>query len=261
MTSALTTDPPPETALQVAFTRQGLEALGVAPEDIEGFSDEFIAGMAGETSRSRRLGDFGANDPCGWAWGGSEDAVPHLVAMVYARPRGLGPGRRRSRRGMGCGVPGPGAPGDVRKRGRRAVRLSRRAQPAAAGLGPDAPRGDKDYAEYTNVSALGEFLLGYPNEYGRYTHRPLIDPAREARAIDLPPAEDVPTGATSAATAPTSCSGSSIRTCADSGSSWTGRRGRTRGAGALAEAMVGRTRMASPWCRWCTTGSTASGPV
>ena len=33
-------------------------------------------------------------------------------------------------------------------------------------------RGDKDYADYTNVSALGEFLLGYPNEYGRYTQRP-----------------------------------------------------------------------------------------
>ena len=31
--------------------------------------------------------------------------------------------------------------------------------------------------------ALGEFLLGYPNEYGRYTERPLIDPsARSARA-------------------------------------------------------------------------------
>ena len=61
----------------------------MAPEIIEGFSDEFIAGMAGETSRSRRLGDFGANDPCGWTWGGSEDAVPHLALMVYARPRGL----------------------------------------------------------------------------------------------------------------------------------------------------------------------------
>ena len=25
------------------------------------------------------------------------------------------------------------------------------------------------------VSALGEFLLGYPNEYDRYTDRPLLD--------------------------------------------------------------------------------------
>ncbi len=30
VTSALKTDPPPETALQVAFTREGLEKLGVA---------------------------------------------------------------------------------------------------------------------------------------------------------------------------------------------------------------------------------------
>ena len=126
VTSALTTDPPPETALQVAFTRQGLEALGVAPEIIEGFSDEFIAGMAGETSRSRRLGDFGANDPCGWTWGGSEDAVPHLALMVYARPRGLKAWEKAIK----------GAEWDAafrvwralrpRKRRRRAVRLSRR---------------------------------------------------------------------------------------------------------------------------------------
>ena len=33
VTSALKTDPPPDTALQVAFTREGLENLGV-PEDV-----------------------------------------------------------------------------------------------------------------------------------------------------------------------------------------------------------------------------------
>jgi deferrochelatase/peroxidase EfeB len=29
------------------------------------------------------------------------------------------------------------------------------------------------------VVALGEFLLGYPNEYGKYTDRPLLDPSEE----------------------------------------------------------------------------------
>ena len=45
--------------------------------------------------------------------------------------------------------------------------------------------------EYTNVSALGEFLLGYPNEYGYYTDRPLLDPGDDPANL-LPLAEDKP---------------------------------------------------------------------
>ena len=37
--------------------------------------------------------------------------------------------------------------------------------------------------EYTNVVALGEFLLGYRNEYGKITDRPLLDPGRGERGI------------------------------------------------------------------------------
>jgi hypothetical protein len=47
VTSAVRTDPPPAAALQVAFTRQGLDALGLPREIIDGFSDEFGGGMAG----------------------------------------------------------------------------------------------------------------------------------------------------------------------------------------------------------------------
>jgi deferrochelatase/peroxidase EfeB len=49
----------------------------------------------------------------------------------------------------------------------------------------------KDALEYTNISALGEFLLGYPNEYARYTDRPLVDPEQDPARI-LPLAEDQP---------------------------------------------------------------------
>src|SRR5689334_23307407 len=48
-----------------------------------------------------------------------------------------------------------------------------------------------DTLDYTNVAALGEFLLGYPNEYARYTDRPVIDPKHDPECI-LPLAEDVP---------------------------------------------------------------------
>ena len=39
--------------------------------------------------------------------------------------------------------------------------------------------------DYSNVVALGEFLLGYPNEYNKYTDRPLID--ADPASAGLPP--------------------------------------------------------------------------
>jgi deferrochelatase/peroxidase EfeB len=44
--------------------------------------------------------------------------------------------------------------------------------------------------DYGNLVALGEFLLGYPNEYNKYTDRPLLDP--DSASADLLPAEDAP---------------------------------------------------------------------
>ena len=44
--------------------------------------------------------------------------------------------------------------------------------------------------DYTNVVALGEFLLGYPNEYNKYTDRPLLEAA--STSADLLRAEDAP---------------------------------------------------------------------
>lgn len=192
VTSARKTDPPPEVALQVAFTRDGLEALGVAPAIIEGFSDEFIAGMAGEANRSRRLGDVDANASTNWQWGGGT-GVPHLVVMLYALPQGLEAWEQSVK----------GADWDTAFRVQ--TRLSTfdlgKIEPFGFVDGISQPRLDwerslptdvKDRPAYSNLIALGEFLLGYPNEYGQYTRRPLIDPTADPAALDLPPAEDAP---------------------------------------------------------------------
>ena len=45
-------------------------------------------------------------------------------------------------------------------------------------------------SEYTNVVALGEFLLGYANEYGKITDRPLLE--ADAASKNLLNAEDAP---------------------------------------------------------------------
>ena len=68
ITSAVAMNPPPSTALQVAFTADGLTSLGVANSVVAGFSSEFLGGMAQE-SRARRLGDTDTNAPEKWEWG------------------------------------------------------------------------------------------------------------------------------------------------------------------------------------------------
>src|SRR5215470_12072111 len=60
----------PETALQIGFTAGGLRAMGIPQNLLDAFSPEFFSGMAGEDSRSRRLGDVDSNDPAEWLWGG-----------------------------------------------------------------------------------------------------------------------------------------------------------------------------------------------
>ena len=191
VTNSVETDPPPSTALQVAFTAAGLAALGVDPEVMKGFSDEFLAGVADDPNRSRRLGDIGASAPLAWDWGGSARETPHLLVMVYAVPECFAEWQRTVR----------GAEWD------RAFDV--RPLPPATDMGGAEPfgfadgvsqpmldwrrtlPGDKERMDYTNLVALGEVLLGYPNEYGRYTGRPLLDPMREPRAVDLLPAEEV----------------------------------------------------------------------
>jgi hypothetical protein len=83
VTTAEKLDAPPATALQLAFTAAGLRALGVEADIVDQFPQPFLAGMAGEDSRSRRLGDIAGNDPSHWHWGRPE---PHLIVLLYAEP-------------------------------------------------------------------------------------------------------------------------------------------------------------------------------
>jgi deferrochelatase/peroxidase EfeB len=188
ITTGVTRQPPPETAIQVAFTAAGLEAFGVAPAVLAGFAPEFLSGMT-EPSRSRRLGDTGANAPSRWAWGGPA-GVPHLVVMFFAAAGKLDALRHEATGGswkqafeplhwlgtadldehepfgFADGISQPQIDWDQRRNPRRAQ------------------------VTYSNVVALGEFLLGYSNEYAKFSDRPLV--GAEGAAAGLLPALDAP---------------------------------------------------------------------
>ena len=188
VSTAAPTSSRPTTALQVAITAHGLEALGVPPSIRAGFSPEFLEGMA-DANRARRLGDVGGNAPVQWDWG-YEKTVPHVVLMLFAKPGELGALVART-----CDEAWQGAFDELRRLG-------------TADLDGEEPFGFKDGIsqptvdweqqrdpsssrhQYRKEVALGEFLLGYRNEYGKYTDRPLV--GADASSGGLPVAEDAP---------------------------------------------------------------------
>ena len=189
VTSARTLSPPPETALQVGFTVDGLRELGVPKDAIDGFAPEFVAGM-GEENRARRLGDVGDNAPVKWTWGWG-DQTPHLVIMMYSKKDALARVEAEFK-GPSWDIAfqvlerlGTDDLGDVEPFGF----VDGISQPTIDWDGKRKIKGDQFV--YSNIVSLGEFLLGYSNEYNEYTDRPLLDPNSKG-AAELLPALDQP---------------------------------------------------------------------
>ncbi|HEY5895174.1 MAG TPA: hypothetical protein VIT91_18285 [Chthoniobacterales bacterium] len=189
VTTAEAMTPPPKTALQVAFTASGLRALGVPESVIEGFSHEFRTGMTAE-SRSRQLGDVGTNAPELWDWGGPS-REPHAIVMFFAEPGFFAAFVEGSTGAAWQEAFEPLVPpldtadldgiepfGFVDGISQPQIDWEQRKETTHAQL------------DYSNVVALGEILLGYRNEYGKFTERPLLDPG--ASSAELPDAEDAP---------------------------------------------------------------------
>jgi len=190
ITDALTRNPAPDTALQVGLTSGGLRALGVAEDIIDSFSPEFVEGMAGDPSRSRRLGDQGANDPTRWLWGSGE-RVPHVAVLLYALPGLLSGLQQTTEEQLRPGFEITGWLTTTNLGGIEPFGFADGISQPELDWSRQRPACDIAQPSYVSVSCLGEFLLGYPNEYGLYTPRPLLEPDRDAEGI-LPRAEDAP---------------------------------------------------------------------
>jgi Dyp-type peroxidase family len=165
------------TAVNVALAPSGLAKLGLAPT-LGGFSDRFLDGMT-PLHRSRALGDVGDDAPERWDWGGRKTPVD-LLLLLYAEDKGSLSKLEQRLMGAGNGLK------PVR---RLDTHWSERehfgfrdgiAQPVVEGL-REAPPDDTIKA--------GEFVLGYPNEHGQLTDRPLV--SRSADSGGVLPADPV----------------------------------------------------------------------
>ena len=190
VTSAAPAEPPPATVLQLALSSEGLRALGVAGDIVQAFSAEFVSGMGGDASRARRLGDVGANAAGQWQWGTGE-RLPHVLLMLYALPGQLDAWQAsvQAQCAAGFDILAQLPCGDLR--GAEPFGFADGLSQPELDWQRSRPAQDAEQLAYSNLGCLGEFLLGYPNEYGGYTDRPLIAPQRDPHAL-LPRAEDAP---------------------------------------------------------------------
>ncbi len=168
---------PEERALNLAFTSSGLERLGLPAAALAMFSNEFVSGMT-TPHRTRILGDLEESAPARWEWGGPDGPPIDLALLLYARD---GDALER----LEAEQAGRLAEGGLALRHRLETSdlddfepFGSRdgiSQPFVEGLSKQGPR-------ETTLRA-GEFLLGYPNEYGLYTGRPLLDAAADPRSL------------------------------------------------------------------------------
>ncbi len=191
VTNAVKLVPPPKRTLQIALSSQGLGALGVADAIVQGFSVEFVAGMSGDANRSSRLGDIGESDPGHWQWGSAPNNMPHVLVMLYAEPDDFEQWQQQILEQCAAGFTVIDKLDTEVMNGREPFGfIDGISQPDIDWQGERVTHYQQEI-EYTNLSCLGEFLLGYSNEYSGYTGRPLLDEQSEG-ASNLPKAEDAP---------------------------------------------------------------------
>lgn len=175
---------PSGTALNLAFTHAGLEALGLDPHTRETFPAEFREGMT-SPHRARFLGDGGESAAERWNWGGPSTPPVHLLLLLYAsdEPALAAFCESLSRDFSTGGVRPIGEPLTAVLLREERTGCSKEhfgfcdaiAQPLIEGLG-------KDRASAQTIRA-GEFLLGYPNEYGLLTERPMVEAERDRQGV------------------------------------------------------------------------------
>ncbi len=179
---------PKTESLNLAFSYPGLVALGIDERVLDGFSEDFQAGMV-TPHKQRALGDIGGSAPENWAWGSSQSGAEaiHLLLMLYALDNDQ---LERLAGELQSGF----AAGGV-KQIHQTLETVKLAEPKEHfgfrdGLSQPMIEGLAKAQGAENPLAAGEFILGYSNAYGRFTERPLVD-STAPHANDLPLAEGV----------------------------------------------------------------------
>jgi Dyp-type peroxidase family len=160
-----------ETCLNIAFTRDGLEALGLDRQTLETFANEFQEGITGTEHRQRILGDQGESAPEFWRWGGPTPPPVHILLMLYAIDEATLNSfyELQAQDFASSGIAQIDKLETYRlpKRGEHFGFRDDIADPIIA----DTNR----QGTPENTINAGEFILGYANGYGQYTNSPAVN--------------------------------------------------------------------------------------
>ncbi|MEN0129887.1 MAG: Dyp-type peroxidase [Brevundimonas sp.] len=167
---------PTDRAMNLALTHDGVRRLTEWDDLPDGFSEPFRTGMDTEY-RNRILGDTGTNDPSGWVWGRAGAEPIDLLLLLYAHDEPTLAALVAEVRGQADldgvhvqHVLGADALSDREPFGFR----DGISQPTIASV--------TDGHNPPEALGPGEFVLGYRNEYGQLSERPLLtssaDPER-----------------------------------------------------------------------------------
>jgi Dyp-type peroxidase family len=165
----------PEIAVNLAWSYDGLQAIGLSTASLNTFAREFIEGMV-TPKRSALLGDTGSSAPAAWDVGGPNNPAIHLVLILH------GLNREQIHQHLAELVPETaGVRAIATEYGTRSPHQKEHfgfhdaiSQPQIEGTSdqPTAPE---------NIIRTGEFILGYTNEYGLLPSPPTVprhqDPA------------------------------------------------------------------------------------
>ncbi|HSU50236.1 MAG TPA: hypothetical protein VLJ41_06590, partial [Segetibacter sp.] len=165
-------------AMNIAFTMAGMRKLALSENALNTFSGEFEEGMSTK-HKQLMFGDYGKSDPENWKWGGPYCPEVHIMLMLYTdtnerleafceeisagiKQAGLiilekidtcRPDNEKEHFGFKDGI----------------------SQPFLEELSEKGPADDP--------IAVGEFILGYKNEYGQFTDSPSILPEEDKNNI------------------------------------------------------------------------------
>jgi deferrochelatase/peroxidase EfeB len=136
-----------------------------------------------QESRSRQLGDVKNNAPSEWLWGGN-GREPHAVIIFFAEPDRLNSFVESTKSNIWS---------DAFEHDAKWLGTSNLNGTEPFGFVDGISQPEIDWEQqltrpctqlgYTNLVALGEFLLGYRNEYGKITDRPLLEPDTETAGL------------------------------------------------------------------------------
>jgi Dyp-type peroxidase family len=167
----------PESGINVAFSFEGLKALGLSDRSLDAFPPEFRAGMAG---RADVLGDVGDSAPDHWE-DPFRDGSGHVMVMISAKDPAALEQRQSGIRGAverrgGAALVGV-QDGAALEGGREHFGYADGfAQPAIEGSGFEPLPGQGAVAgDGWRPLKPGELLLGYPDEQGFRTPAPPPD--------------------------------------------------------------------------------------